>query len=319
MQFLLLLLGCFFLAKGSSSSFHFFRGKYGKLSKIAINSKTNDVYVGGVNGIYHLDPDLKEKQILNIKSMSNSAVNNTVTVLEIEPNLKYLFACGTIKKGACTFHSLDKITEKTVTPDTKNASLIGSQKSVVAFFEKSQTKVPYLYVAMAYDGRAISDYPFTISERKIEKTYRYHKISYKNNLRYVEANRTVPVEFIYGFKYSNFIFYVSLRNNNSTYLLRVCEEDENYYYIEVNLYCWHSFYKIHYSTAARFTYLEGIPTLLVAYWSKEHQTSAICEYNMIDMKLKFKQEITSCSKNIYTFPKSSPWVITNDFCSEVVS
>ncbi|CAI9717985.1 hepatocyte growth factor receptor-like [Octopus vulgaris] len=317
MQFLLLLLGCFFLAKGSLSSLLSFKAGYGKLSKISINSRTNDVYVGGINGIYHLDHELKVMQSLNIKSMSNSAVNNTVTVLAIEPNFEYLFVCGTIKKGACTFHNLDDITKKSVTSDTRNASLIGNQKSVVAFFEKSQTSVPYMYVAMAYDGRAISDYPFTISERKIQRNLQYHKISFRNNLKYVMANRNVPVEFIYGFKYSNFIFYVSVRNNDSTYLLRVCEEDENYYYIEIKLYCWLSDYKIQYSTAARFTYLEGKPVLLVAYWSEEHKRSAVCEHSMTQVKWKIMQTISSCSKNSHEFPKYSPWVITDEYCSEV--
>ncbi|GAB1602321.1 hepatocyte growth factor receptor-like [Argonauta hians] len=310
MKLLLFSLVCFTLAEYSLSWLHTFKVKYGKVSEISVDTNTNSVYVGGVNGIYHLDSQLKEKQSLQLKQ-------STVTVLEIEPTSKYLLACGTVRQGACTIHQLQDISKQTSTYDTKAENLIGSKKSVYAFFEESPKNVPFMYVAMAYDGRISSKYPFALSERKIVKSNSNYKISYRNSFDYITANQSYPTEFIYGFKHDNFIYYVSVRSNNSTYLLRVCEDDDSYYYIDLNIYCWAHDFKLHYSTAARFTYIQEIPVLIVVFWSEERKASAICHYQMRFIKQLMMKQIENCANYVNGVSQHASWVVTTKDCTEV--
>lgn len=302
--------------------------------QVVQNSKTQDIYIGARNKIYHLDSTLKLKQEVTVgpikdsqqclpkrKCSSKTLTDNDIVVLEIEPISHYLFACGTVQQGACVAYNLADIQNSTHFDTATTDDFVGSNISTVAFFNPDASNTTsVLYVAMSYDGRRVDAYPKIMSERIISKTISgNYNLAYRKRYLGVSMDedklQTYPIKYLYGFKHNKFIYYVSVQGN-ATYIGRVCENGDFYYYVEIPILCWHNSISFNYATAARFFPTEGDQKLSVTYWNKMKNTSLLCIHGLNDIRKQFETTIKNCYSHANNEPVITPWIKKKKKCIE---
>ena len=249
---------------------------YNNLTRVAVDKSSGKVIVGGVNFVAYLDEDLEDVDIDEIGaefdsdhcfkspepcSKSKKYVDNTVSVLEINPIHGYALICGTIWQGLCSVYNLSDIRSHKIFNSTSHASFIGSKASSVAFFglrkKDVSTKAILLYTAVAtYDRTADKFSPYTVSTREVVYSSTDHSISYlkegfsSNDNSYLNVSPAVRkdfrVRYLYGFEHDGYGYYVAIqptdkdiaRTKYLTKLIQFCQDDDHYWtYIEAPLYC----------------------------------------------------------------------------------
>lgn len=305
------------------SMYKTFHAKRNKLLQLVQDPETQDIYVGGRNKIYQLDSMLNHKHNITVcKKKCQEEIDNNIVVLEIVPFSNYLFVCGTVNQGACVKYNLANIHNSTDFSTNRAENFVGSKTSTVAFFAAdSASKTFVLYVAMSYDGRKIEYFPKIMSERIISKSKKgLYSLDYRKSYLGIPTNKAMldiyPVKFIYGFKHNNFIYYVSLQGQQ-TYIGRVCEKSEFYYYVEISLKCWHEKTSWSYATAAKFISNKTNENLVVTYWNKNVNMSLFCIHSMREIQNMIRNAIENCYKlSSKDLPKIPSWIKANESCAE---
>ena len=319
-------------AAGIYETFH---AKENEFFQLVQDPETGDVYIGGRNTIYHLDSKLKLKRNITVgpsedsqqcfpnrkECPSKSLRNNSIVVLEIEPFSRYLFACGTINQGACIKYDLADIKNSVRFYANKAENFVGSDTSTIAFFSPNPiSNTSTLYVAISYDGRTFNAFPKTISERVITKAKNgFYNLAYRKSYLGIPTNEEIanihPMKYIYGFKHNNFIYYIST-HGSQTYIIRVCEYSEFYYYVQIPLKCWYDNHIWAQATGAKFIHGDK---LLVTYWKELSNESLFCNHSMIEIQDKIKETISNCyTRRSKTVPTIPSWIVKDKKCIETV-
>jgi plexin A len=247
----------------------------GAFSHMVLDKNTGNLYVGGVNHVYRLNPALAQEQravtgpqMDNPKCPPPIAKYNTCTypltshpaynkALVIDYVAQTLIACSTLFHGFCEKRSLSDVTQKEEDIYIPVVANNRSQTTVVfialgpltGLGESRQQNVLYVGAQYTTTGLiAARDLVPAFCSRKLDNfELAYKSISTSSKKEVQPQNRAIfPVSYIYGFGSENFSYMLTvqkektLADNYISKLLRVCQNDKNFYsYTEVALKCQH--------------------------------------------------------------------------------
>lgn len=82
--------------------------------EVAVDNRTENVFVGGNNIVYMLAKDLQVLQNATLSDCARASknCNNRVTVLEVDHTFRHLLVCGSDREGQCWFLDLEDLSKK---------------------------------------------------------------------------------------------------------------------------------------------------------------------------------------------------------------
>lgn len=240
------------------------------LNHLLVDTITGRVFVGGVNRLYQLSPDLELHETVKTGPQNDSVectildcplnavrkpTNNYNKVLLIDRATSRLIACGSLFQGTCTVRNLQNVSivEHEV-PDAVVAN--DANSSTVAFIAPGPPQHPVtnvMYVGVTYTNNSPyrSEIP-AVASRSLEKTKMFQIASSAvttGTRTFINsyARETYLVNYVYGFSSERFSYFLTTQLKHShhsspkeyiTKLVRICQEDSNYYsYTEIPVEC----------------------------------------------------------------------------------
>ncbi|XP_055342712.1 plexin-A2-like [Paramacrobiotus metropolitanus] len=248
-------------------------GSTGKFAHLHVHRSTGKVYVGAVNRLFQLDPDLAlEESVVTgpVNESPSCPVNGDCSsyprILNQNENrvlLPYydrerLIVCGTANHGKCVMRDMKNITGLLESDNVEEAVVpMDPQLSVVAFVAPGPpsaiaggtSKVLYL-------GRSVyagsEDNVFAVSSRSLDPRNLFQLVfndPMKSTGTYVmidsKTRQNYRINYVHGFASGRFSYFITTQPRSTdlyepvrTKLIRICQDDENYYsYTEVPLVC----------------------------------------------------------------------------------
>lgn len=238
-----------------------------KFNHLAVDRNTGRVYIGAVNRLYQLSPDL-ELIISEVTGPRNDSVecsildcppdkkkkptDNYNKALVIDYTTTRLITCGSLFQGICSVRNLHNISDSQ--PVLLEAVVANNATaSTVAFIAPGPpnppvTKVMYVGVTFTENSFYRSEIP-AVSSRSLDKDKMFSIAQtavttgtrmFVNSL----ARERYPITYVYGFSSESFSYFLTTQkkqiniNSYISKLVRVCNEDENYYsYTEIPIEC----------------------------------------------------------------------------------
>lgn len=241
-----------------------------KLNHLLVDTITGRVFVGGVNRLYQLSPDLELHETVKTGPQNDSVectildcplnavrkpTDNYNKVLLIDRATSRLIACGSLFQGTCTVRNLQNVSivEHEV-PDAVVSN--DANSSTVAFIAPGPPQHPVtnvMYVGVTYTNNSPyrSEIP-AVASRSLEKTKMFQIASSAvttGTRTFINsyARETYLVNYVYGFSSERFSYFLTTQLKHShhsspkeyiTKLVRICQEDSNYYsYTEIPVEC----------------------------------------------------------------------------------
>lgn len=239
-----------------------------QLNHLVVDKNTGRVFVGGVNKLYQLSPDLDivVKETTGPKNDSTKCsmvdcpagvvkelTDNINKALVIDYTTTRLISCGSLFQGMCTVRNLHNISD--VVQEVREAVVANNATaSTVAFIAPGPPNPPVsqvMYVGVTYTANSPyrSEVP-AVSSRSLDKE-RMLVIAetavttgtrmFVNSL----ARERFPINYIHGFSSEGFSYFLTTQPKNTlpgsefiSKLVRVCHDDQNYYsYTEIPIDC----------------------------------------------------------------------------------
>ncbi|KAG7201452.1 hypothetical protein KM043_004212 [Ampulex compressa] len=238
-----------------------------RMNHLVVDKNTGRVYVGAVNRLYQLSPDLSLviKEVTGPKGDSTDCsmidcpketekrpVDNVNKALVIDYSTSRLISCGSLFQGMCSVRDLHNISK--VVQDVKEAVVANNATaSTVAFIAPGPPNPPVsqvMYVGVTFTGNSPyrSEVP-AVSSRSLDKDKMLNIAEaavttgtrmYVNSL----SRERYPINYVYGFSSGGFSYFLTTQMKNTdtalyiSKLVRVCQDDEHYYsYTEIPINC----------------------------------------------------------------------------------
>ncbi|KAG5889178.1 hypothetical protein JTB14_033656 [Gonioctena quinquepunctata] len=234
---------------------------------LVVDKNTGRVYIGAVNRLYQLSPDLDLviSEVTGPKLDSddcsvlecNTAINKKLTdnvnkALVIDYTTTRLISCGSLSQGICSVRNLHNISDGT--QEVREAVVANNATaSTVAFIAPGPphppvTQVMYVGVTFTLGSPYRSEVP-AVSSRSLdkEKMFAIAQTAVTTGTRmFVNslARERYPITYVYGFASGGFSYFLTTQMKHTTSsqyiskLVRVCHDDENYYsYTEIPMDC----------------------------------------------------------------------------------
>jgi plexin A len=239
-----------------------------QFNNLVVDKVTGRVFIGAVNKLYQLNPDLElvvsavmgpkeDSPLCSVlpdcpPSQEKKLTNNINKALVIDYAESRLISCGSLFQGVCTVRNLRNISD--IEQDVREAVVANNATaSTVAFIAPGPPNPPItqvLYVGVTYtaNGPFRSDVPalssrsldtnsmFEIAERAVTTGTRM----FVNSL----ARERYPINYLYGFSSEGFSYFLTTQMKQTTpspfysKLVRVCHDDRDYYsYTEIPIEC----------------------------------------------------------------------------------
>jgi len=238
-----------------------------KSNHLVIDKNTGRVFVGAVNKLYQLSPDLdlvmseatgprddsSECSIVNCPpSIVRKSTDNVNKALVIDYTSSRLIVCGSLFQGTCSLRHLHNISE--VIQDVREAVVANNRTaSTVAFIAPGPPSPPVtqvMYVGVTYTGNSPyrSEVP-AVSSRSLNpnKLFLIAETAVTTGTRmFVNslARERYHINYVYGFSSEGFSYFLTTQMKHSqpspfiSKLVRVCHDDQNYYsYTEIPIEC----------------------------------------------------------------------------------
>uniref|UniRef100_A0A6P7GE62 Plexin-A4-like n=1 Tax=Diabrotica virgifera virgifera TaxID=50390 RepID=A0A6P7GE62_DIAVI len=237
---------------------------------LVIDKNTGRVYIGAVNRLYQLSPDLDSviTEVTGPKLDSddcsvlecNNAINKKLTdnvnkALVIDYTTSRLISCGSLFQGICSVRPLQNISEKSEKSVEVREAVVANNAtaSTVAFIAPGPPNPPvsqvmYVGVTFTLGSPYRSEVP-AVSSRSLDKDKMFSIAQtavttgtrmFVNSL----ARERYPITYVYGFASEGFSYFLTTQMKHTTSsqyiskLVRVCHDDENYYsYTEIPMDC----------------------------------------------------------------------------------
>ncbi|XP_028664635.2 plexin-B2 [Erpetoichthys calabaricus] len=235
------------------------------INNVAINPETEDVYVGAVNALFQLYPNLVEKKMRKTgpepdnrqctppitKNCEAVDTDNINKLLLINKAGKELIVCGSLFRGLCTLLNLDDIDtekyykntegEKTfVVSCEEKVSVVG----VVSTIHADNRNLSVFFVGKGYGSQDTAKLVSTRLLMKVDSRDIFESYADASTL---QANSFLPKykhSFTFSFQNDIFAYFLFSRtngrndNSNYTFVSRLCQSDKHYYsYMELQLNC----------------------------------------------------------------------------------
>ncbi|GAB6029304.1 hypothetical protein CHUAL_005069 [Chamberlinius hualienensis] len=239
------------------------------LSHMVVDRTTGKLYVGGVNRLYQLSPDLKLEVELStgpkldspfcspsqVSCPEKRLTDNVNKVLVVDYDNRQLITCGSVQQGSCQTYSLPNVSvsvnniERALAANDDSSStfaFVGPQR----YLENSNNRVLYLAVTYSKHGSYRDTVP-AISSRRLE-TLDLAEMGFSKTPM-VEIDSKVRdyfrVKYKYGFHSGDHAYFVTVQRKSYlqafeeegyvSRLARVCIGDSSYNtYTEVTLQCY---------------------------------------------------------------------------------
>ncbi|XP_030756374.1 plexin-A4 [Sitophilus oryzae] len=234
---------------------------------LVVDKNTGRVYIGAVNRLYQLSPDLdlvvveetgpkedsEDCSVLECNNAQNKKLTDNINkALVIDYTTTRLIACGSLFQGICSVRNLQNISDGT--QEIREAVVANNATaSTVAFIAPGPPNPPVsqvMYVGVTFtlgspyrsevpavSSRSLDkDKMFTIAQTAVTTGTRM----FVNSL----ARERYPITYVYGFSSDGFSYFLTTQMQHTSSsqfiskLVRVCHDDENYYsYTEIPIDC----------------------------------------------------------------------------------
>ncbi|NP_001345058.1 plexin-A3 isoform 2 precursor [Mus musculus] len=238
---------------GSSRPFRTFVVTDTTLTHLAVHRVTGEVFVGAVNRVFKLAPNLTELRAHVTGPIEDNArcypppsmrvcshrlvpVDNVNKLLLIDYAARRLVACGSIWQGICQFLRLDDLFKLGEPHHRKEHYLSGAQEpdSMAGVIVEQVQGPSKLFVGTAVDGK--SEYFPTLSSRKLiddEDSGDMFSLVYQDE--FVSSQIKIPsdtlslypafdIYYIYGFVSASFVYFLTLQLDTQQTLLDTAGE-----------------------------------------------------------------------------------------------
>uniref|UniRef100_A0A8C8WZP8 Plexin-A3 n=1 Tax=Panthera leo TaxID=9689 RepID=A0A8C8WZP8_PANLE len=261
-------------ALGSGRPFPSFSVTDTTLTHLAVHRVTGEVFVGAVNRVFKLAPNLTELRAHVTGPVEDNArcypppsmrvcahrlapVNNVNKLLLIDYAARRLVACGSIWQGICQFLRLDDLFKLGEPHHRKEHYLSGAQEpdSMAGVIVEQARGPSKLFVGTAVDGK--SEYFPTLSSRKLisdeDGVYQDEFVSSQIKIPSdtLSLYPAFDIYYIYGFVSASFVYFLTLQLDTQQTLLdtagekfftskivRMCAGDSEFYsYVEFPIGC----------------------------------------------------------------------------------
>nr|KAG5704613.1 hypothetical protein BaRGS_031877 [Batillaria attramentaria] len=239
---------------------------------LTVNKETQTLYIGAVNYLYSLYPNLTRWQKVQTGpkldnpecpppmpqfqecSSPKKEMPSYNKALVVDYVNKRLIACSSLFHGFCEKRDLNDI-EKADVPSYVPVVANNKNASTVAYIapgpadsmSKVQPNVLYVSVSWSRTGQTIwRERVPAFASRNLDD----FDLAYKDNFRQthikieIQQLESFPVKYLYGFSSDGFSYMITIQKrsaNSEEYIskiFRVCQNDRNFYsYVEVELRC----------------------------------------------------------------------------------
>lgn len=240
-----------------------------EFNHLVVDKNTGRVYIGAVNRLYQLSPDLdlvieaktgpdydaEDCSVLECNSAKKKLTNNVNKALVIDYTTTRLISCGSLFQGICLVRNLHNISDAAkVVREAVVAN--DATASTVAFIAPGPPNPPVtqvMYVGVTFSGKSLyrTEVP-AVSSRSLDKDKMFSIAQtavttgtrmFVNSL----ARERYVIKYVYGFASEGFSYFLTTQMKHTTSqnqyiskLVRVCHDDENYYsYTEIPMDCTH--------------------------------------------------------------------------------
>lgn len=240
-----------------------------EFNHLVVDKNTGRVYIGAVNRLYQLSPDLdlvieaktgpdfdaEDCSVLECNSAKKKLTNNVNKALVIDYTTTRLISCGSLFQGICSVRNLHNISDAAkVVREAVVAN--DATASTVAFIAPGPPNPPVtqvMYVGVTFSGKSLyrTEVP-AVSSRSLdkEKMFSIAQTAVTTGTRmFVNslARERYVIKYVYGFASEGFSYFLTTQMKHTTSqnqyiskLVRVCHDDENYYsYTEIPMDCTH--------------------------------------------------------------------------------
>ncbi|OXA52928.1 Plexin-B [Folsomia candida] len=242
------------------------------LKHLALDSLSGRVYVGAINRLYELDPNLRlEATVPTGPKLDNPnchasgcgtdaettevlLTNNVNKVLLVDGGSRTLISCGSVSQGACHKYNLTNIT---LPPEFATHAVAANDEASSTFAFVGPAKYNawatqnVLYVGTTFTnlGDYRHDVPAISSRNLYNFDYAEYSFAKQSMLRIdVKYRDHFLVKYVYGFNASDFAYFMIVQKQSYLHgfeeqgyvsrLARTCITDANYdSYTEVTLQC----------------------------------------------------------------------------------
>ncbi|XP_025831162.1 plexin-A2-like [Agrilus planipennis] len=323
-----------------------------RFNHLVVDKNTGRVYIGAVNRLYQLSPALDlviaektgpEYDAFECSASECSAgvqkklTDNVNKALVIDYTTTRLIACGSLFQGICSVRNLHNISDGT--QEVREAVVANNATaSTVAFIAPGPPNPPVtqvMYVGVTYTvpegfGTSGSSYRSEIpavSSRSLDKDkmFQIAQMAVTTGTRmFVNslARERYLINYVYGFSSEGFSYFLTTQMKHSissqyvSKLVRVCQDDENYYsYTEIPIDCTSDLQGGRNYNLVQAAYVAkpgsdlasdlGITAqddVLYAVFSESDPShsnqpsdlSALCVYSLKAIRRKFMQNIRNC-------------------------
>ncbi|XP_069142714.1 plexin-A2-like isoform X2 [Argopecten irradians] len=288
------------------------------LQNLKVSKITGDVFVGATNALYRFTSDLNSFQKVAIGPRvdnphcppphlpcndTKKSTNSFSEGIAIDYQDNTLVACISLFHGTCQIRQLQNISlvvKELYQPSVPNNPV----KSSLVFIAPGVENKDALYIGAAYSNLGNKKYRALvphISSRNLNSL----EFSYVDSLGGTrisilpEARLDIPVEFLYGFPYGGFVYFITRQYKSAieymfvTKIIRICQHDKYFNsYTEIELTCQPEF---NFARAAY--YDESTEKLYVVFENNEFDMdgpSAVCGYNMAETDRLFNLTVEEC-------------------------
>jgi len=237
------------------------------LQHLVVEKHSGLVYVGDVNVLYQLSPDLEPQVTVKTGPKLDSVdcpavdchplVNKRMTdnvnkALVIDYTDTRLIACGSLFQGICSVRNLKNISEEY--PEVREPVVANNATASTVVFiahgPPNGAATHVLYVGVTFTGNSPyrSEVP-AVSSRSLDRhnMFQIAKVDVTTGTRISVnslARERYPINYVYGFASEGFSYFLTTQMQETmmspyvSKLVRVCQDDNDYYsYTEVPIEC----------------------------------------------------------------------------------
>lgn len=237
-----------------------------RFNHLVVDKNTGRVFIGAVNRLYQLSPDLElvikevtgpqpdsdECSVLECTtSVNTKPTDNVNKALVIDYTTTRLIVCGSLFQGICSVRNLHNISD--VAQVVREAVVANNATaSTVAFIAPGPphppvSQVMYVGVTFTLGSPYRSEVP-AVSSRSLDKDKMFtiaHTAVTTGTRMFVNSlsRERYTINYVYGFSSEGFSYFLTTQMtstyaNYTSKLVRVCHDDEHYYsYTEIPMDC----------------------------------------------------------------------------------
>lgn len=288
------------------------------LQNLEVDKNSGDVFVGATNSLYHFSSDLVSyRKVAMGPRVDNphcpppplpcddtkKSTNSFSEGIAIDYDDNRLISCISLFHGTCQIRQLQNIShliKEVFKPSVPNNPV----KSSLVFIAPGVDDKNALYIGASYSNLGNQEYRALvphISSRDLN-TLDFSYLDSSGGTRVIilpDARLDIPVEFLYGFPYGGFIYFVTRQYKSAseymfvTKIIRICQTDKYFSsYTEIELTCMPE-----YNFARGAYYDESSRKLYVVFENNEFDVdgpSAVCGFNMGDTEELFNLTVEEC-------------------------